>query len=124
MKIVIAGKGGAGKTTLAGLLARRLAENGYRVLAIDADPDASLASALPLDNGPPPKPLAQRRDRNDRDAVQAMLGDWPLLAHIPYCEAIRTADMAGRPPEIPASFQSELQTLSRALAASLTVPNL
>mgnify|MGYP000495221967 CR=1 FL=1 len=46
MKIAIAGKGGAGKTTLAGVMARSLAEEGYRVLGIDADPDANLASAL------------------------------------------------------------------------------
>ncbi len=35
-----------GKTTLAGLLARSYAEDGYRVLAIDADPDANLASSI------------------------------------------------------------------------------
>ncbi len=46
MKIAIAGKGGVGKTTLAGLLARSYAEDGYRVLAIDADPDANLASSI------------------------------------------------------------------------------
>jgi CO dehydrogenase maturation factor len=46
MKIAIAGKGGVGKTTLAGVLARYLADEGYKVLTIDADPDANLASAL------------------------------------------------------------------------------
>ena len=53
MKIAIAGKGGVGKTTLSGVMARYLAEEGYTVLAIDADPDANLASAL----GFPPKLL-------------------------------------------------------------------
>lgn len=62
MKIAIAGKGGVGKTTLAGFLARHLAENGHRVLAIDADPDANLASMLPLDAPSAPRPLAARRD--------------------------------------------------------------
>lgn len=46
MKIAISGKGGVGKTTLAGTLARVIAAEGGKVLAIDADPDANLASAL------------------------------------------------------------------------------
>ncbi|THF65190.1 ATP-binding protein [Pseudothauera rhizosphaerae] len=49
VKLAIAGKGGVGKTTLCGLLARLLDEQGYRVLAVDADPDANLASMLPVD---------------------------------------------------------------------------
>lgn len=46
MKIAITGKGGVGKTTLSGILARHFAASGYRVLAIDADPDANLASSI------------------------------------------------------------------------------
>ncbi len=46
MKIAISGKGGVGKTLLASILAKSFAEAGYRVLAIDADPDANLAATL------------------------------------------------------------------------------
>ena len=46
MKIAISGKGGVGKTTFASFLVRALADQGIKVLAIDADPDANLAQAL------------------------------------------------------------------------------
>jgi CO dehydrogenase maturation factor len=46
MKIAISGKGGVGKTLIAALLSKIFAENGYSVLAIDADPDANLAATL------------------------------------------------------------------------------
>ncbi len=45
-KIAITGKGGVGKTTLAALMAYLYAEAGQKVIAIDADPAASLAYAL------------------------------------------------------------------------------
>ena len=60
LRVAIVGKGGAGKTTIAGALARALAARGLRVLAIDADPDANLASVLPLDHGERPQPLARQ----------------------------------------------------------------
>jgi CO dehydrogenase maturation factor len=46
MKLAVSGKGGVGKTTLTALLAKAFANRGYRVIAIDADPDANLAAAL------------------------------------------------------------------------------
>ncbi len=46
MKIAVSGKGGVGKTLLSSLLAKAFAESGFSVIAIDADPDANLASTL------------------------------------------------------------------------------
>ena len=46
IKLAITGKGGVGKTTIAAMLCRAFADRGYSVLAVDADPDANLASAL------------------------------------------------------------------------------
>ncbi len=46
MKIAVSGKGGVGKTTLTGIMARILANQGFSVIAVDADPDANLGSAI------------------------------------------------------------------------------
>jgi CO dehydrogenase maturation factor len=54
MKLAITGKGGTGKTTVAGILAHLFNKDGFQVLAVDADPDANLASAI----GIPPEQAA------------------------------------------------------------------
>ncbi|MBW3664723.1 MAG: AAA family ATPase [Actinobacteria bacterium] len=51
MRIAVAGKGGSGKTTISGTLARSLADEGHRVLAVDADPNPNLILTL----GMPPE---------------------------------------------------------------------
>lgn len=48
MRIAVSGKGGSGKTTLAATLARTLARRGWRVNALDDDPNPNLAAALGL----------------------------------------------------------------------------
>jgi CO dehydrogenase maturation factor len=62
MKIAISGKGGVGKTTLAALLIKYYADQGKKVLAVDADPDANLALALGVADPQNITPLSQMRD--------------------------------------------------------------
>lgn len=61
MKIAISGKGGVGKTTFASFLIKALADDGKRVLAIDADPDANLAQALGVKNSEEIVPISEMK---------------------------------------------------------------
>jgi CO dehydrogenase maturation factor len=62
MKLAVSGKGGVGKTTFAALLIRTLSDMGKKVLAIDADPDANLASALGIPDAHKITPIAEMKD--------------------------------------------------------------
>lgn len=71
MRLAIAGKGGTGKTTIAGTLARVLAQRGRRVIAIDADTNPNLATTLgvPMEQvqsiAALPRNLMERRTMED-----------------------------------------------------------
>jgi len=62
MKIAISGKGGVGKTLLSAFLSQIFAENGYSVIAIDADPDANLAATLGFAEPEKITPLSEMED--------------------------------------------------------------
>jgi CO dehydrogenase maturation factor len=59
MKIAVSGKGGVGKTLLSVRLAREFVEDGYSVIAIDADPDANLAATLGFPNPDKVMPISE-----------------------------------------------------------------
>lgn len=77
MKIAISGKGGVGKTTIAGSLSRLLGRRGYKVLAIDGDPNPNLGVVLGLPNSDPalisPKDLLEKVT-NEEGQVTLRLG--------------------------------------------------
>lgn len=62
MKIAVSGKGGVGKTTFSSFLIKALAEDGKKVLAIDADPDANLAQALGVDKDAEITPISEMKE--------------------------------------------------------------
>ncbi len=62
MKIAVSGKGGVGKTTLVAALSKLFADEGNKVIAIDADPDTNLASALGIRNADTITPLVEMKE--------------------------------------------------------------
>jgi len=78
----IAGKGGAGKSVLAGTLARVLARRGHRVLAIDSDPMPGLAHSLGVPE--PESPLLMGA------AEKPEKGPWRLRSGIGPVSVVRS----------------------------------
>lgn len=73
LKVAVCGKGGSGKTTVAGTMARLLARHGHRVLAVDGDSNPNLAITLGI---PPetaeriaPLPRTLLEQRSDESGV-------------------------------------------------------
>ncbi len=80
MKIAVAGKGGAGKTTVSGTVARAFARAGHPVIAVDADVNPMLGISLGLGMDATESLAALRQDLDHGDGghehvatVEAML---------------------------------------------------
>ncbi|MCX6651016.1 MAG: AAA family ATPase [Methanomassiliicoccales archaeon] len=73
-RILVAGKGGAGKTTLSAALCLLAAAEGRRVLAVDQDAQQNLAYSLGY---PPEKAAALRPITQDLDYVEQRVGTRP-----------------------------------------------
>ena len=89
IKIAIGGKGGVGKTTVCAVLAQLFSESGFDVLAIDADPDTNLASALGVASEQSPEPLINMKDLiaertgTGKDAVGSYFRLNPKVSDLP-----------------------------------------
>lgn len=92
VKIAIAGKGGTGKTTFSGTLARELGRSGRRVLAIDADPNPTLAMTLGIDES-----TASEASVLPRDLIAAEPGGgaWAYRLTIPVGDIVRALGLSG-----------------------------
>ncbi|MDQ6713831.1 MAG: AAA family ATPase [Candidatus Dormibacteraeota bacterium] len=71
MKIGIVGKGGSGKTTTAGIIARRLAHSSHAVLALDCDANPNLGIALGLGVDETERLAAIRQSLDEEEAEHA-----------------------------------------------------
>lgn len=77
--MAVAGKGGVGKTTVVGSLARVWARDGMRVLAVDADPAAHLHSVLEIPVDRLPGPISE-----ELDLIEERTGARPGTASGPF----------------------------------------
>jgi CO dehydrogenase maturation factor len=81
--IAVAGKGGVGKTTVAGLLVRYLVEHdGAPVLAVDADANSNLNEVLGL---PLPATLGEAREDMKKGQSQGMTKDLFIQLRVNQC---------------------------------------
>ncbi len=74
--ILVTGKGGVGKTTVAAATGLRAAELGYRTLVTSTDPAHSLADAFDLQLGDVPRTLFERLDAQQIDAQLQLAKHW------------------------------------------------
>ena len=74
--VLVTGKGGVGKTTIAASTALAAADAGYRVLVTSTDPAHSLADALEVGLASDPTPVATRLQGQQIDTRQQLDKYW------------------------------------------------
>ena len=93
MKLAIAGKGGTGKTTISGILAREFAASGRHVTAIDVDPNPTLWATIGVDMA-----KAEAAETLPDDAFQRVVlptGEAVLGLTVPVDEVIQKVGLSG-----------------------------
>ncbi len=89
-KVIVTGKGGAGKTTVTSLLAQAFIERNYKVLAVDEDPQINLPFALgyPISKMNDIVPLSKNIDYIE-EKIGVKTGGWGAFLRLnPPFEAV------------------------------------
>jgi arsenite-transporting ATPase len=74
--ILMTGKGGVGKTSVAAATGLRCAELGYKTLVLSTDPAHSLADSFDLELGHEPRPIRANLWGAELDALMELEGNW------------------------------------------------
>jgi arsenite-transporting ATPase len=74
--LLMTGKGGVGKTSVAAATGLRCAELGYKTLVLSTDPAHSLADSFDLDLGHDPRPVQPNLWGAELDALRELEGNW------------------------------------------------
>ena len=74
--LLMTGKGGVGKTSVAAATGMRCAELGYKTLVLSTDPAHSLADSFDLDLGHDPRPVQPNLWGAELDALLELEGNW------------------------------------------------
>ncbi len=75
MKIAVCGKGGSGKSTISGALARHLARQGHKVVAMDADPNPNLGISLGVGDEETERLVSMRQALDEGEEAHAPTWD-------------------------------------------------
>jgi len=99
----VVGKGGAGKSVIAGTMARVLARRGHRVLALDSDLLPGLSISLGIGVDPDDPPLRDAAEKNEEGRWRLKKGIGPVRAVQRYAteapDGIRLLQ-AGKTPQV------------------------
>ncbi len=74
--ILMTGKGGVGKTSVAAATGLRCAELGYRTLVLSTDPAHSLADSFDIELGHEPRQISSNLWAAELDALMELEGNW------------------------------------------------
>lgn len=92
--ILMTGKGGVGKTSVAAATGLRCAELGYRTLVLSTDPAHSLADSFDLEMGHDPREVRPNLWGAELDALRELEGNWGAVKRY-ITEVLQARGMEG-----------------------------